>query len=205
MQSLGANTTKMKNLFLVNLLLLISSFSFGQTPSIESNANFVEGSTPDFLFMLRDNYDFVIAYQEEGYWGNSNVIYQVLALRNGKWHYITQGKNNKKSLMPRMTSKKIDNDLGNNLLDKLNQISFWSLSSDSLNIRTRKIDDSTSTLYSRTDGVNYRFEIFTKGDYRVIQAYEPDYYLEKIPEVVSRETFVDARKAFKDLLKKIGT
>jgi hypothetical protein len=195
----------MKNLLLVNLLLLICIVSFGQTPTIESNANFVEGSTSEFLFMLRDNYEFVIAYQEDSFWGNSNLDYQALVLKNGKWYYISKRQTNKKSLKARMKTKQIDSSLGNNLLDSLNQISFWSLNSDSLNIKTRKIDDSTSTLYSISDGINYSFEIFNKVNYRKIQAYEPEYYLRKIPEIKSRQTFVDARKMFKDLIKKIGT
>jgi hypothetical protein len=53
-----------------------------------------------------------------------------------------------------------------------------------------------------TDGTTFRFEVFSDGDFRLIEAYEPEYYLKRIPEIRIRENFIRGANLFLDALKK---
>ena len=78
----------------------------------------------------------------------------------------------------------------------LNDAGFYSLNRDSLNISSKKINDKQNEVFSVDDGINYKFEILSKSDFLIIESYEPEYFLQKIPELRSRKEFVKCRDWF---------
>ncbi|MCP2045265.1 hypothetical protein [Pontibacter sp. HSC-36F09] len=153
---------------------------------------------------LEGKYDFLIAYTEESYWWSDRQFYQILALKDGQWDLITLASKKKKNgdfRKPKIRVSSFDNNKAQLLLNQLDHLSFWTLSSDSLNITQREDPDSTLTTYTLYDAANYKFEIMTKEGYKIIEAYAPDHFLEKLPEIKSRQKFIAGRDIFIAALK----
>jgi hypothetical protein len=153
---------------------------------------------------FKGKYDFLIAYTEESYWLSDRQFYQILALKDGQWSSITFASTRKKNgdfRIPTIRINSFDNDKAQLLLNQMDQLDFWTLNSDSLNITQRENPDSTATTYTLSDGANYKFEIMTTEGYKVIEAYEPEYFLEKLPEIKIRQKFINGRNIFKTALK----
>ena len=55
--------------------------------------------------------------------------------------------------------------------------------------------------YSKSDGIDFSFEIIKNNEYLLIAAYEPEYYLKLIPEGTSRRTFILCANLFTNALK----
>jgi hypothetical protein len=80
-------------------------------------------------------------------------------------------------------------------------LSFWTaneflqLSNDSLNLMEKVIDKDHKVTMFVTDGCTDRFDLLSKDNYRIINAYLPDYFQRKIP-VVQRQKFIECRNKF---------
>ncbi|WP_206684043.1 hypothetical protein [Pontibacter beigongshangensis] len=187
---------------LLHILLLFSSCAYGQKSVLQSDSKQPNESTIQMTF--EGQYDFLVAYTEESYWWSDRQFYQILALKDGKWSLITLVSKRKKNgdfRKPTIRVSSFEKDKAQLLLNQLDQLSFWTLNSDSLNITRRENPDSTVTTYTISDAVNYKFEVMTKEGYKVIEAYAPEHFLEKLPEIKSRQKFIIGRDIFKTALK----
>jgi hypothetical protein len=195
-------------IYLLVLLQIVSLLSYGQIPVIQSNTNVVEQNKSTIQNLFTGQYDLLIAYSEDCYWWSNKQDYQLLAVKEGKWCKLNVSSRKKKNgdfTKPTITHTRIDNRSGELLLKQFNEIEFWALDRDSLNITTKQVNDSVSTNYSLSDGVNYKFEILTKESYKIIEAYEPEYFLTRLPEFKQRQTFIIARNLYKTIIKDTGT
>ncbi|MBD1399019.1 hypothetical protein H9Q13_17755 [Pontibacter sp. JH31] len=189
-------------ILLLHILLLLSTCGYGQIPVIHSDSNQSNEST--IYKNFEGKYDFLIAYTEESYWWSDRQFYQILALKDGQWNSITLASKKKKNgdfRKPTIKVNSYDKENAQLLLSQLDQLGFWTLNSDSLNITQRENPDSTVTAYTLSDAANYKFEIMTKEDYKIIEAYTPEHFLEKLPEIKSRQKFITGRDIFKKALK----
>jgi len=146
--------------------------------------------------------DFVLAYTIQSFWSDQKTYYAIANTSN-KWEKITLTSKRKKDgswTKPRIQIKGINEQQVETTLDNLSRDSFWDLDRRHLTNITYKDADSVLHKVSRSDGVNYRIEIFTKEKFRVIEAYEPEYYLDKMPEKRQREVFINSRKQIEALL-----
>ncbi len=189
---------------LLSLFLLTYLSSFGQLPEIKTNV----GEEIKLKSIVYDNlhlkYDFIISFNSQSYW-SSKYYYQILAKKAENWDKITLViKKNKKGnfLKPNIKKEKFSEQIAENLIAGLTSKSFWNLNRDSLN--NDKVEDKkTGTIhkYSLSDGTDFRFEIIKNTEFLLIDAYEPEYYLKKIPEVISRKTFISCANLFINVLK----
>jgi hypothetical protein len=135
---------------------------------------------------------------QESHWWSNKVNYQIIAYQNSIWNCkcdCKKGENGKFTKLS-IRTKNIDQNKVKVLISDLTRLSFWKLENVRLSIQTRKKPDSTISRFSITDGVNYRFEIFSKDKFRIIESYEPVYYLQKLPEIKDREVFLKAKELF---------
>lgn len=182
----------------------------GQNIEIESNVDQTSRDDSYVLHALTEEYDLLIAYTEECYWWSNQINYRVFAKQNEKWFFFAvsahRPKNKTEFSKPTVRKKRVNADKVNALLNDWNDISFLNLDNDSLHItaieRTLPTDSTIKIkeVHFLSDGVNFRFEIITPTQYRIIEAYEPAYFLKEIPEIKLRQTFITGSKAFKLLL-----
>jgi hypothetical protein len=186
-------------LFIISLLLLFVSFTKAQTPILKTNTSENERATSIIYKNFSNQYDLLIAYTSESYWYSSIRNYQILAFKNSTclkgYFYSKKNKHNVWS-KPKIKFKGINCDSANSIVKHLNDAGFYSLNRDSLNINRRKINGRQDEILSVDDGVNYKFEIFNKNNFIIIESYMPEYFLQKIPELKSRETFIKCRDFF---------
>jgi hypothetical protein len=160
--------------------------------------------TIQLFTMLHNQYDFLIAYSEESYWWSNKRYYRILATKDGQWHCLRHSSKQKKDKSfskAIITRRRIRKESGEMLLGKLSRLGLWTLNQDSLNYTTKDNGGGRSMTYTVSDGVNYKFEILTKEGFKLISAYEPDYFLTELPEYKQRQKFIEARNAFKALCK----
>jgi hypothetical protein len=184
----------MKKIFTVIIILFFVS-SKAQLPSIENNQSEIKKAESIIYNLYNGKQDFLIAYTMESYWWSDKKYYEILIFRNNNWEKFSlrmMRKRNHEFSKPIISKQRINND-SFKLIDDLTTLNFWSLKSEDLNI-TKHHKDSVVTKYSIDDGVNYKFEILTKNEFRIIEAYEPEYFLMKMPETVDREIFIKAKK-----------
>ena len=179
-------------------------------PILTTNGELIANRTKDSVLkeFLNEEYDIVIAYTEKSYWWKDLIIYEALGKKSGVWYVLkieSKIKKNKKYRKPKIRSNSIQSFIGEKLMNQLNSIGFWELSNDSLNIQKKYYSDSSAIVYSVSDGATYQLELIENGQLTIIKAYEPKYYLEKIPEIKSREIFLEGIKLFRSTLNKIGT
>ena len=191
---------------LTYLFSLVSLTAYSQLPEI-SRRDFT-GQDQIIYNTFVGKCDFMIAYTTESYWWANKFNYSILVLNKSKWERLNlsyRKKNNGTFSKPVIAKATYDTDLANKLIQDLSILSFWNLNTDSLNIRQKRLNDSTELTYSFSDGVNYKFEILKGNNYMIIDAYEPEFFLKKIPEIKEREKFIKARQAFEIALKNNGT
>lgn len=86
-------------------------------------------------------------------------------------------------------------------MDSLDQHKFGALNRDSLNIKTRDNGDGTITELSLHDATNHKFEIITKSNFTIVESYAPEYFLEELPKLTIRKTFINCRNLFLKAIK----
>jgi hypothetical protein len=189
---------------LLNLFLLISLNSFGQLPEIKTNVEErikLESVVYDILHI---EYDFIISFTTESYW-SSKENFQVIAKKGETWNKLNIKRKKKKNgnfSKPKIRKQKLKSETAENLLRELTNESFWTLNRDSLNnFKVEDKENGITHLYTKTDGTNYKFEVFTKSNFLLINAYEPEYYSKVIPEVISRRTFISCANLFINMVK----
>lgn len=188
---------------LVTTCLLMNLCVFAQIPEIRFAAGNGVRDTSLLYETLRGQYDFVIAYTEGSYWSGNRIYYRMFALRRGQWSFLTLFASRRKNgnlTFPIIKEQWIPEAPVLFLLNQLSEINFWALRNDSLNIQTRQVNETTTEIFNLSDGVNERFEVMTRTGYHVIQAYEPAYYLENLPEITCRKTFILGRNLFQTIL-----
>lgn len=187
----------------MQILTIIILFLFSiQFPQIESNASQEDKSESLIYYLFNGKKTFLIAYANECYWWSDKKYYQVLAWENNKWEkIIISSKRNKKGewSKPKVSTKIIDSESANQLIVELSKLSFWNLQNDKLNI-TKQVDgEGMTNKYSISDGINYRVEILQGNNFRIIESYEPEYFLSKMPELKERETFIKSKIKIENL------
>lgn len=194
-------------LLLISFILFSWLTSGAQIPVIRTNVPLEEKQSIIYSQYFGE-YDFLIASTSECYWWADKVNYQILAFSNDKWERISffaRKKKNGKLSKPVISHRPFESKIAETLIYDLTNNSFWNLNNDSLNLSTRKNPDSSITKYSLSDGVNYKFEVLTKNEFRIIESYEPEYFLEKMPEIKDREKFIKAKEIIESALKNNGT
>ena len=198
----------MKIILIICFLLLSAFKPFGQIPNIKHNFTHQDSIESKVIMSFARKFEFVMAYTGLSYWNGYKKEYQLLSYSKNKWetwtysNYYGAGtkkrwstkwkgynKNNGKFVKTTRTPTTTEVSA---LLKELNNNNFWSLDNDSLNSihYTYLIDENTGdTLYKIqphiiADGTTSRFEIFTKANIKVIQAYSPD------PDILERKVFV---------------
>jgi hypothetical protein len=141
----------------------------------------------------------MIAYTRESYWWHTKRYYSLLALNKGTWYrgYLFSEQNkNEKWTYPKVRFEEIDTDSAIRLVSHLDKMGFYKMSRDSLHIIEKNNPDGTVSVKGITDGVNYKFEILYKNELAIIDAYEPEAFLEFLPEIKTRATFIKCRDWF---------
>jgi hypothetical protein len=189
----------LKPLFLVFISAFIINTAKAQIPFLNANTTENERATSIIYKNFSSKYDLLIAFIRESYWWSNLKDYSLLAFQNGVClkGYI-YSKKNKHGIWskPKIKFKAVNCDSANYIVKYLNDGGFYSLNRDTLNINRKKINDKQNKVYSIDDGVNYKFEIISKKDFLIIESYMPEYFLEKIPELKSRATFIKCRDWF---------
>ena len=213
----------MKTLIIISYFLFGQYKTFGQIPNIIHNYTSQDSTQNPLIDSFSKKYDFIIAYTEQSYWWANRKNYKILAFSNNKWsswtysNYFVQG--TKKNGIEKITvdTIKIGHYFLENtvlkyssvseLLTNLESNNFWTLNNDSLN-QSRlfpikiKNGDTTFRIASISDGINYRFDIISKSRLRVIESYEPDYFLELFTDMFERRKFILNRDIFLSWWKK---
>ncbi len=187
-----------KSLLIISLSGL-SYFAKAQIPALKSNTSSAEKEASVIFGSFYGQYDFIISYTRESYWWSNKRSFGILGYRQGHWEKLLLNEKQRKDgkwSKPAIHKIGLNQNAADSIINFFNQNGFWRLDRDSLNINQRKIDDNKNQLFSISDGVNYKFEIMSKQEFLIIESYEPDYLLEKIPEIKCRETFIKCRNFF---------
>jgi len=208
---------QLKTLIIISFFLVGQSKTFGQIPDIVHNYTSQDSSQNPLIDSFAKKFDFIIAYTEQSYWWSNRKNYKILACSDSKWSswtysdYFIQGtkkKGKKKIIVDTVKvghyfkgKAEIQNLVAAELFSALDTNDFWTLNNDSLNqsrLYPMKIinGDTTFRIASISDGINYRFDILNKTRLRVIESYEPDYFLELFTDMVERRKFIKSRDTF---------
>lgn len=185
-----------KKLFLFALLFPL--FATAQKPNV--NYGIIDSTDHSFAFKTLHNlYDEVIAYTVEGYWRSDRINYAIVASKNGEYFkgslYLKRTPNNTWT-KPAYKFKKVNPLKVKALLANLENAGLWRLNVDSLNNQEKKTADGMVTHVTLSDGMNFRFELFSIDKFLTIQSYEPDYFLKKMPLSTQRDIFIKIRDRF---------
>ena len=180
------------------LFFFISLVVLGQPSELKTNATKQDSSRTQLLKNLNGKYDFILGYTEESYWWSNKQVYQVLAYKSDTWEAfrIVSTKNKKGKTKSETLKYGFDSDSAKQLIANLTKLGFWTFDRDSLNQKTVPLNDSIDRMLHIDDGVNYRFEVLTNGNYRIIESYEPETYYKKFPVMTIRKVFIDCRQLF---------
>jgi hypothetical protein len=212
------NLKKIKTLSLVLVILATGQCRvFGQIPDIRHNYTKQDSTKNPLIDSFAKQYDFIIAYTEQSYWWSDRKSYKILTCSDNKWtswtysdYFIqwTKKKRKKKMLIDTIRNKQflkgkteLESTSVLQLLSALDSYGFWTLNNDSLN-QTRIIEtriengDTINRKASISDGINCRFDILSKTKLRVIESYEPDYFLKLFSDMVDRRKFLKSRDTF---------
>jgi hypothetical protein len=206
----------LKTLIIISFLLVGQS-TFGQTPDIKHNYARQDSTENPLIDSFAKHYDFIFSYTKQSYWWSDRKNYKILARTNNKWtswtysDYViqwTKKKRNKKMVVDTIRNgqffkgkRELQSTEVLELLSDLKDNNFWTLNNDSLN-QTRIIEtwvdngDTIKRKASISDGINYRFDILSKDNLRVIKSYEPDYFLKMFPDMFDRQKFTKSRDIF---------
>lgn len=206
----------MKILIFISFILAEQCKIFGQIPAIKHNYTKQDSTENPLIDSFSKTYDFIIAYTEQSYWWSDKKSYKILSCANNKWSlwtysdyfaHLTKKKRSKKTAIDTVrkgqffeSKTKFQDSAIGQLLTNFSNNGFWTLSNDSLNqtyITTRiENGDTITTRHDISDGINYRFDILTKDKLRVIQSYEPDYFVKLFPAMIDRKQFIKSRDFF---------
>ena len=183
---------------------------FGQIPDFISNTSAVDTIKSQVFNHKIRGFDFIIAYHGTSYWSRKKLTLFVLGLKRNKWYltilreeygkpeeYEVDTKHPIKSSTRKYRIAKRDIQT---LLSTFSQNRIWTLNCDSLDINEIKTSDSTAIHIMVTDGPYYVFEFITKNNFRKVDAYYPSHFLERIPEVYTRQNFINCQEAIRKLL-----
>ena len=184
--------------YLICVLLSLASMVKAQVPVIISNTTEKDKTESGIYQAFNGKYDFVIAYTNPSFWRSNILQYKILALKNNSWSYISYDfyKKGKSWSKPRIKERPFNFHKAETLIELLEQNHFWLLSRDSLNIQERRNSDGSVSKFNMYDDTNHKFEIITTSNYVIIEAYAPEYFLEVLPEIKSRELFIKCRNIF---------
>lgn len=188
---------------IITLLLFI--FCTSPFPDIKSNTTEKEKSESVIYSLFAGKKTFLLAYSTESYWWSDKKDYQVLAFNENKWEIINvslQRNKRREWSEPRISYKSINFNRANNLISQLTEISFWDLQRETLNESKVENEDGTISKYSISDGINYKVEILDENKYRIIEAYEPEYFLSHMPNIKEREIFIRSMNKIESIFKK---
>lgn len=207
----------LKTLIIISFFLFGQCKTFGQIPNLIHNYTNQDSSQNPLIDSFANKYDFIIAYTEQSYWWANRKNYKILTCSDNIWSWWTYSDNLIQGTLNKKTKKVIVDTIKTGhyfkgktiltsssaleLLLNLGSNNFWSLNNDSLNqsrlypIRILN-GDTTFRTASISDGINYRFEILSKARLRVIESYEPDYFLELFPDMIERTKFIKSRDTF---------
>jgi hypothetical protein len=208
---------QLKTLIIISFLIVGQCKAFGQIPEIRHNYVKQDSTENPLIDSFTKQYDFVIAYTEQSYWWSDRKSYKILAFSDDNWTYWTYSdyfiqwtkkKRQKKVIIDTVRNGqffkgkgKLENTSVLQLLSALSRNDFWTLNNDSLN-QTRIIEtriengDTINRKASISDGINYRFDIITKDRLRVIESYEPGYFLKLFPDMADRRKFMNSKDSF---------
>jgi len=182
------------------VLLLSGTLNIkAQTLNLKSNTTPSERETSIIYKNFADQYDLLIAYTRESYWWENLKDCNVLAFKDGvclKGYIYSKKNKNGIWSKPKIKLHEVNCDSAKMIQTYLNDAGFYTLNRDTLNINHKEINDKQDAVFSVDDGVNYKFEILTKKDFLIIESYEPEYFLQKIPELRTREEFIKCRDWF---------
>ena len=203
---------------------IFATAAFCQLPDIRHNYSKADSTENPLLDSFSRQFDFVLSYTEQGYWQNYKY-YQILAYKKSAdswstWTYsnyviLTKKKNRRSKLITDTVrtglffrkNMAIPGSLVKPFLDSLSANNFWHLNNDSLN-QTRIIEtyiDNGDTIHRKAgiaDAPNYRFDIITRDNARVIESYAPQYFLHLFPDMTERRQFLRNRELFEQCWKK---
>ncbi|MGN6397883.1 MAG: hypothetical protein ACTHMI_20085 [Mucilaginibacter sp.] len=179
--------------------LFIAYVADGQIKSFKANATDQQKSESVIYKNFVNECDLMIAYTWESYWWRTKKHYRLLAVNKGAWYkgyFFSERLRNGKWTCPRVRFEEIDGDSAMRVVDYLNNLGFTKMSQDSLKIFSKMNTNGRIATRLIEDGVNYKFEILFKNELEIIEAYEPKEYLEFLPEIKTRNTFIKCRDWF---------
>ncbi|QXV66192.1 hypothetical protein INP83_03620 [Mucilaginibacter sp. 21P] len=183
---------------LIALLLMIPFADTAQP--LPCNYGVIDSSQHSMAFaQLHEKYDRIVAYTTEGYWQSNVIYYALIAEKQGVYYkgtMICKRKVDKSWLAPVLKMKPANTKKAKVIIDKLNEANLWKIKTDSLNNQIHHNADGYSVASSLSDGTNYRFELIAGDKFIAIEAYEPDWFAEKLPEYTQRKQFIKIRDEF---------
>ena len=189
----------LKNTILVAFIMVGAFVTKAQTPVLNENTSLSEKYESIIYKNFVGECDLMIAYTEESYWWGNRKFYNLLALKKGIWfkgYLSSQLLKSGKWTYPKVKFKEVDPDSASSIVNYLKTAGLFKLSQDSLKITKKRINDSVYTAFSLSDGVNYKFEMLNKDKLTIIEAYEPEYFLQRIPDINAMAAFIKYRDWF---------
>lgn len=189
-------TEMLKPFYFLFICTFIVTTVKAQTLSLTSNTSENDKTTSIIYKNFNNQFDLLIAFNNESYWWGNSKRYTLLAFKEGVCFKGTVSlKKNKHEVWskPKLKLKKVNCDSAKQIVNYFNEAGFYLLNRDSLNINKKMINDTLFEVFTIDDGVNCKFEILSKKSFLIIESYEPDYFLKKIPELKSRRTFIKCR------------
>lgn len=189
----------MRKLLLLIIFIVGYVDTFSQFVQINPNATVIDKQESLLFKKVLNQYDLVIGYSTSSYWSRSSNMYHFLAFKDGecfKARLVSGRINDTTWSEPVIQSQKVNIIKAKKIVNHLKNTGFFSLDRDSLDISGRPKSGRYTTKYSRTDGVNYRFEIIVGNELLIVESYEPEFFLEKMPELRQRAQFVKDRDWF---------
>jgi hypothetical protein len=196
-------------IFYITILLLISTKACCQIlfPGIETNSTNNDSIRIQQLLKITNQYELSLSLMRSCYWFHFTTYY-VLARKNDRWSQfkiLTDFKDRKGKVIKGKT-KIINFKSNQNLCDsiwmKLIGSRLLSMDNDSLNIRNKKLNDSTTISKQIDDGVNYQFVLKAQNSLRIMECYEPESYYQWLPEITVRKYFIECLNIYAKLWKK---
>ena len=191
---------------LIRLLILIQIGC--STTKVAIDLNEKKNRNSAIFQIFNESHDLTIGYTCQSYWWSNQYNYDVIAKKGDEWNYYSLWSKKKKNgnwSTLKMKRKSINQDLGDLLINYLDDKELLSLSNDCLNNNEIIVNDSIVRQMTISDGINYKFEIIKNGKLKIIEAYEPEYYLEVKPSSNCRRTFIDWTNKFLTIKKEIST
>lgn len=191
---------------MVALLLLGPSFCYAQKMQVNYGLADSQRTPSIAVRALQENFDYVVAFTHEGYWESNQIYYAIIAVKKGVYSkgIIRLKRDNKgKWSVPSVKIKKVIADSAKAIVNYLDASGLWQLNADSLNNQTAKMPDGKTQELTLYDGTNYRFELIKPQSVLMVNAYDPEYFAEMIPEYLGRKKFVRLKDWFWNAYKRL--